>query len=264
MPLDMTINENKEYVEGIKFGWKPDNEDHRDYFRVVGIIEEELPKEVDRTTECPEIYDQRSLGSCTANAINGLFQFNLIKHGFESFIPSRLFLYFNERRDEGCIAEDSGAMIRTGMKSINKDGVCHETTWPYVESKFKNKPTIKAYIEAKGHQSISYSRVPQTLIDMKSCLAEGFPFVFGFQVFNSMMTKQVATTGKVPMPDPQDVPQGGHAVMAVGYSDSKGCFIVRNSWGYNWGIGGYFYLPYEYLTNKELSSDFWTIKLVEG
>ena len=52
---------------------------------------------------------------------------------------------------------------------------------------------------------------------------------------------------------------GGHAVVAVGYDDSKECFIVRNSWGTNWGDAGYFYMPYAYLTNPELASDAWEI-----
>jgi C1A family cysteine protease len=260
----MTIDENKDYLEDIKFGWKPDNIDYRDIVKVSRIAEEDLPTLVDLRSQCPEVYDQKDIGSCTANAINGVFQFNLIKQSDENFIPSRLFLYYNERKIEGCINEDSGAMIRTGMKSVNKDGVCHETTWPYITTKFKNKPTIRAYNEAKGHQSITYSRVPQTLVDLKSCLAEGFPFVFGFQVFSSMMTKEVAKTGMVPMPNRNDKPQGGHAVMAVGYNDLENVFIVRNSWGSEWGNSGYFFLPYEYFTDSNLSSDFWTIKLVEG
>ena len=56
---------------------------------------------------------------------------------------------------------------------------------------------------------------------------------------------------------------GGHAVMAVGYDDSQGRFIVRNSWGDGWGMGGYFTFPYAYMTQRSLSSDFWTIRLVE-
>jgi C1A family cysteine protease len=52
--------------------------------------------------------------------------------------------------------------------------------------------------------------------------------------------------------------------MAVGYDDSQQRFIVRNSWGANWGMKGYFTMPYAYLTEQNLSSDFWTVRLVNG
>jgi C1A family cysteine protease len=55
---------------------------------------------------------------------------------------------------------------------------------------------------------------------------------------------------------------GGHAVMAVGYDDENQWLIVMNSWGASWGDKGFFYLPYEYITNNNLSDDFWTIRQV--
>jgi C1A family cysteine protease len=98
---------------------------------------------------------------------------------------------------------------------------------------------------------------------MKGCLAAGFPFVFGFSVYESFETQAVAKTGVVPMPDKKEKMLGGHAVMAVGYDDSEGRFIVRNSWGPKWGQGGFFTMPYDYLVNQDLAADFWTIRLVE-
>ena len=56
---------------------------------------------------------------------------------------------------------------------------------------------------------------------------------------------------------------GGHAVVGVGYDDAKQWFIVRNSWGGQWGMKGYFTLPYAYLTDENLASDFWTIRVVQ-
>ena len=62
------------------------------------------------------------------------------------------------------------------------------------------------------------------------------------------------------MPDLNSEPEGGHAVMCVGYDDERGVFIVRNSWGTGWGDGGYFYMPYGYMTNEDLADDFWVLK----
>ena len=98
---------------------------------------------------------------------------------------------------------------------------------------------------------------------MKSCLAEGYPFVFGFTVYESFESEAVAKSGKLNMPKKGEAQVGGHAVMAVGYSDSSKRFIVRNSWGTSWGLNGYFTMPFDYLLNENLSDDFWTIRLVE-
>ena len=95
---------------------------------------------------------------------------------------------------------------------------------------------------------------------MRSCLADGFPFVFGFTVYESFESQSVAKTGVVPMPKPKEKVMGGHAVIGVGYNDAQKRFIVRNSWGQGWGMKGYFTIPYAYLGNKNLSDDFWTIR----
>jgi C1A family cysteine protease len=65
------------------------------------------------------------------------------------------------------------------------------------------------------------------------------------------------------MPKPTEQTLGGHAVLAVGYDDTTTRFIVRNSWGQDWGMRGYFTMPYPYVLDSNLCDDFWTIKLVE-
>ena len=201
-------------------------------------------------------------GNCTANAIGGAHQFNQIKQKAPvNFVPSRLFIYFNERAMERTVDEDSGAMIRDGVKSIVRQGVCPETEWPYDVGQFKTKPSTQCYTHALTHQLISYQRLLTSLPLMKSCLANGFPFVFGFAVYESFELPSVAKTGMMPMPSGSQM--GGHAVMAVGYDDSINRVIVRNSWGAGWGDKGYFYMPYEYITNTNLCDDFWTIRNVE-
>ncbi len=65
------------------------------------------------------------------------------------------------------------------------------------------------------------------------------------------------------MPEKGEKMLGGHAVKAVGYDDAKGRFIVRNSWGPEWRMEGYFSIPYNYRLSDTLSMEFWTIRLVE-
>lgn len=249
-----------------KYGWSPDLPDHRDLYRVVAPVPAvPLPPKVDLAPACPPVYDQGGLGSCTANAIGAAHQFEQMFQAKSrgSFVPSRLFIYYNERAMEGTIWFDAGAQIRDGIKSIAKQGVCPEPEWPYVPAKFSTKPPTRAYIHALQHQALQYQRVPQTLGALKTCLAQGHPIVFGFTVYQSFESQTVTRTGQVPMPRPGDKVVGGHAVLAVGYDDALGRFIVRNSWGVKWGKAGYCTMPYEYLTDSDLSADFWTITLVE-
>jgi len=163
---------------------------------------------------------------------------------------------------EGTVNSDSGAQIRDGIKTISHQGDAPETDWPYNIAKFADKPPAKAYADAKKHEAVSYQRLTQDLAQMKGCLVSGYPFVFGFTVYQSFESQQVASTGVVPMPSPSEQTVGGHAVMAVGYDDSQQRFIVRNSWGTGWGMAGYFTMPYAYLIQSNLSDDFWTIRVV--
>jgi C1A family cysteine protease len=219
----------------------------------------------DLRSKCPPVYDQGQLGSCTANAIAGAIQFNRRKQKLKpDFVPSRLFIYYNERVMEHSVQSDNGAQIRDGIKSVAKQGDCPETDWPYDPSKFATKPSATAYKDALKYQALQYQRVPQVLNQLKGCLASGYPFVFGFSVYDAFESDVVAKTGVLTMPGPKEKLLGGHAVLAVGYDDTKQVFIVRNSWGSSWGIKGYFTMPYAYLTDSNLADDIWTIRLIEA
>ena len=247
-----------------RFGWTPDIPDARDFlYSAPQAVLTTLPTKVDLRKQCPPVYDQGQLGSCTANSIGAAYEFDQLKQGLKDFMPSRLFIYYNERDIEGTVKSDSGAMIRDGMKTVAKLGVCSETTWPYDIAKFTRKPSAAAYKEALQHQALVYRRVTHALRQMQGCLAQGYPFVFGFTVYESFESDQVAKTGQLQMPAPDEATLGGHAVLAVGYDDSKQRFIVRNSWGPNWGTKGYFTMPYGYITNPQLANDFWAMYTVE-
>jgi C1A family cysteine protease len=249
----------------VRYGWIPDLPDQRDLvYSAPSAVVRKLPVKVDLRTQCPAVYDQGQLGSCTANAIGAAFEFELKRQAQnKDFMPSRLFIYFNERDIEHTVNSDSGAQIRDGIKSVNHLGVCPESMWPYDITKFVDKPTDVCYKNALEHQVLSYQRVNRTLSQMKGCLADGYPFVLGFTVYESFESEAVAKSGKLNMPKKNEKSIGGHAVLAVGYNDSAKRFVIRNSWGMNWGLNGYFTMPYDYLLEGNLSDDFWTIRLVE-
>lgn len=259
------------------YGWRPDLPDHRDRFREVAPANlANLPKHVDLSTNpaMPPVYDQQQIGSCTANGIAAAVEFMLRAENLTDFMPSRLFIYYNERAAEGTVGSDSGAQIRDGVRSVAKQGVCPEDEWPYdgdpadsdgswpAGHRAAMRPTSACYAAASGTTAVQYERVPQELGHIKAVLAAGDPVVFGFTVYSSFESQEVAETGDAPLPGPDEEQLGGHCVVAVGYDDATQRWLCRNSWGTGWGKAGYFTLPYAYLTDSRLASDFWTVKRV--
>ena len=243
------------------YGYIPDSHDKRDLLFAAPKSMKPLPPSVDLCGNYTNVYDQGALGSCTANAIAMAICFEQVKQKQAVVPPSRLMIYYEERHIEDTIFEDSGAQIRDGIKSVANQGVCPETEWPYDIKKFKINPPLQAYINAQQHTVKEYRRLNNRVIsDLKQCLADGFPFVFGFTVYESFESEEVANTGIMPMPKRGEKVIGGHAVICLGYDDSKQVFKVRNSWSKNWALGGHFYMPYKYMTGK-LVNDCWEITL---
>lgn len=249
-----------------RYGWRPQLPDHRDHeYAAPAPPMLGLPAHIDLRPHCPAVYDQGELGSCTANAIGAAFEFDQIKEGLPHiWVPSRLFIYYNERKIEGDVGQDNGAQIRDGIKSVVSQGCCSEDLWPYDITKFANAPPKGCYDNARLNLVTSYQAVPQRLQQMKGCLASGYPIVFGFTCYESFESEEVAKTGILNMPLHSEQTVGGHAVLCVGYDDPTQRFIVRNSWGAGWGQAGYFSIPYTYLLDTKLASDLWTIRTVLG
>ena len=240
-----------------RYGWVRDLPDERDflYAAIKPVIR--LPKKMDLCGNCSEVEDQGQLGSCTAQALAGNLEFldKMLDACYTDV--SRLFIYYNERVLQDTVDYDSGASIRMGIKTLKNDGTCEELLWPYRIERFDRKPPVNCYAAAKKRRIISYHRISR-LNEMLTCLADGYPFVFGFTVYESFESQAVARSGIVPMPKKGEKTIGGHAVMAVGYDQDKERFLVRNSWGPKWGKHGYFTIPFKYLAT--LAADFWTIR----
>jgi C1A family cysteine protease len=220
------------------------------YFNLV-----KSPTSVDLRSKIPIVYDQGQLGSCTANALCYIYIYL-----DPTYIPSRLFLYYNERKIDGDIPNDLGSTLTTGIKALKTYGVCPEIDWTYNINKFTINPPSNAYTNGLNHKVIDAMRVNQSLADLKGCLTSGFPFVMGIMVYSSFESAAVARTGIVPMPNVKtEQLLGGHAITCVGYDDTKQQFIMKNSWGTGWGDKGNFYLPYAYVTSPSLTSDIWKI-----
>lgn len=241
------------------YGWIPDLPDRRDMLFMPPRAT--IPDKVDLRGDLQTaIYDQGNLGSCTANAIAAGFSYAFRKGTGQEILPSRLFIYYNERVMIDTVKEDSGAMIRDGIKSLVKQGVCPEKQWSYTDAgtKFKRKPSVKCYKEALNHQLIKYQRVAQNPNMICAAIAAGFPVVAGFTVYDSFEDDDVAKTGNIPIPAADEGVLGGHAILIVGYEKGSQRFIVRNSWGADWGDKGYCYMPFAIEFE-----DLWAMSIVE-
>lgn len=287
-----------ETIETLGMGWLPDYPDFRDYTveqgSVKGMLKKagvgeplklSMPNSVDLSSWCSEIENQGSLGSCTANAGVGIVEY-FEKRAFGKHIDaSRLFLY-KVTRNMLHWTGDTGAFLRTTMGALALFGVPPEEYWPYTVRRpdepivptyhFDLEPPSFCYAFAQNYQAIRYYRLdpPMTAKDVllnriKAFLAAGLPSMFGFTVYRSY--KQAEKTGKIPYPTPGEKIVGGHAIVAVGYDDSmkikntnigaketKGAFLIRNSWGTGWGSSGYGWLPYDYVL-KGLAVDWWSL-----
>ncbi|MCB1144045.1 MAG: peptidase C1 [Leptospiraceae bacterium] len=226
-----------------------------------------LPPGVDLRKYMTPVEDQQALGSCTANAVAGAYEYLVKRHqGIEDYDVSRLFIYYNARDIDGTVDEDAGSVISSAIQSLNELGACSEETWPYDIEQFSEEPPEEAYEEAANFLVEDFQAVPVDLNAWKQALAEGYPIIFGLKLFNSFDKQK--KPGLVPAPSPSETSRaahGGHAMLAVGYSDTDKVFIVRNSWGPDWGDSGYCFIPYDYLMNPKLNfGDSWIIKRLDN
>lgn len=207
---------------------------------------------------CSPVEDQGSLGSCTAQAVVGMVEYLEKRMRGRHIDASRLFLYKATRTLDGDVG-DTGAYIRTTMKALALFGAPPERYWPYDISRYDDVPPAFCYAYGQAYQALRYLRVDghlrgQELLDtMRAVLALGLPMALGFVVFNYGDYDGVFT-----MPTAYDEPLGGHAVMACGYDDGRGAFLIRNSWGRSWGDGGYGWLPYGYVL-EDYAWDIWAL-----
>lgn len=258
-----------------RYGWLPDLPDNRDKIWTPKLgrrgVMPKLPskKDLRLTGFEPPIYDQSWLGSCTANGVAGAFEYVQREQGLVDYMPSRLFIYYEERRIINSIPYDSGAFIRDGLKVVNKLGAPHEDLWQYNIGAFTQQPVAEAYEDALKHQTIQYASVDNRIQNtVKQAIAAGNPVVIGFTVYPWFESPDVHG---VCHPVAGQPVLGGHCVEIVGYfvlhsltGDYKVYAIIRNSWGTSWGDKGYCYIPMAWLCNYYNADDFWVITQVEA
>jgi C1A family cysteine protease len=229
------------------------------------------PSKVDLRQWCSQVENQGALGSCTAHAAMGVLEYYQRRAYGKHVDGSRLFLYKTSRNLLNWKG-DTGAYLRTAMAALAMFGAPLEKFWPYDVAKFEEEPGAFVYAMAQNFKAITYYRLDpigitseKLLTSIKTHLQSGLPSMFGFTCYSSLYQ---AKEGKITFPQPNEKVIGGHAVIAIGYDDnmeidngvkkSKGAIMIRNSWGPEWGAGGYGYLPYDYILGG-IAVDFWVL-----
>src|ERR1051325_237079 len=275
-------------------GWIPDRPDPRDYgpahknlapvLRESGLQREiadpqvdELPPRVDLRDCFPPIVAQGPLNSCTAATAAALIGFFEKKTLGRDISPSIMFLYKLERNLLGQ-SGDTGAFLRTAMQALRAFGVPPEAAGAYRPDPLPVGPAPYHYAYAANYKATHYFRLDddgttseQLLARAKSSIAGNIPSMFGLALYSSLDS---AGPGEIPLPGPFDQRTALHALVVVGYDDTKriarldsstglpsvtlGALRVRNSWGPDWGEGGYGWLPYDYVRSG-LTSDWWCL-----
>jgi len=255
----MSDSNRKYRIGGYQPGSKPNDAKSHTGNR---FTSETLPPKVDLRQFMTAVESQVG-NSCVANAFVGAYEYLAKRSLGDSVDVSRLFVYYNARVEDNSQNEDSGTRMASAIKALSDHGSCAEDLWPNDENRIGEEPDQTAYEQAANFK-ISDAEFIETNLDLwRHTLAEGHPIAFALNTFGSF-DDATRNRGRVPMPKASDnvrETHGWHAMLCVGYSDKDRMFIVRNSWGPEWGDQGYCYVPYGYVIHQDFNGhDSWIIK----
>lgn len=234
-----------------------DPEDFRSERHFMAPLLDFLPAEF--SVRSIPIYDQGYTGTCVANGCTAAFRkkvFDLTGNYSKDF--SRLYVYWNARVIDGGAIEDNGTYVRSGFKAMNKKGLALEGLWPFIESMVNTQPPVEAFDNGLLNLVVEYARVGQTEEELKRTIYSGAVIPFGMEIYQSFDQGNWDRTSFI-IPKPSGVLLGGHCMDLVGWSD-KG-YLVQNSWGEEWGDGGFCHLPYD-IAHSDVCYDFWCIQSI--
>jgi hypothetical protein len=252
-----------------RLGRLPQGKDDRDHIFTAALrLTGSLPAKMDPTSAMPKQLNQADEGSCGPNTASEMIQYDQKVESLAVVPPSRNFIYWNTRLLQGTVASDSGVSNRTMLKALRRFGFCPEALWTYDPKTMLTKPAASCYAAATPEKITDYAAVQVAERQMKACIASGTPFMFGFDVYQGMMTDECAETGHVPIPKAGESAVGGHDITAYAYDDQLQLLRCRNHWvnddGTPWGDHGDALIPYAYAFNRAWVSDLWMIRTVPG
>lgn len=223
-----------------------------------------LPERIDLRGLCSPVENQGHVGSCAANAVVGALEYHQRLSGQGLTDLSRLYVYYNARKIGGTTDKDCGTFIHHVMASVLAFGACPERAWPYQQAMWATEPVQACYTGAEQFSAISYARTGSGL-GAKATVANGLPVIFGISLPEQMLMVEARDTGQIASPRGGWLqPSGGHAMLIVGYDDARGAWLVRNSWGADWGEQGHLWIAYDVMEHYSHPYGFWTIGAIES
>jgi len=245
-------------VQKAKYNVRQDPGDWRDL--PYSFARQPLREMVDLRNWASPVESQGHLGSCTGQAVVGAYELLLNKEVPTKFTDlSRLFVYYNARLIENVVNEDVGAYMRDAVKAVQKYGVCAESIWPYNIQDFSITPSISSYEDATHRNIKNYYRI-STLEDILDAINKDWPVVFSMKVYTSF-DNLYDSENTTQLPSSGEEPIGAHAMCLVGYDLQKQMLLARNSFGTDWGMDGYCYIPFDYARTEIMDSWIFDIDL---
>ena len=225
---------------------------------------DDLPDRVDLRVTLPPVLDQGARGTCLAFAVTAAHERarNLQRGANENL--SEEMLYWRCKRIDG--DQRSGTSFASASQALMDSGQPCEDVWPY--DVFRDDTDVsynppEGALDASPYYNATLTRVSSTIQNMQSWLAREFAVALGIFLSRGFFEP---VRGIIPMPIPGEELMDRHAVLVVGYENDtvpgEGFLILRNSWGSDWGDGGYGYLPYAYI--DRYGADAWVISSSSG
>ena len=241
----------------------PDSIDLRDWTYHPSL--QPVPPTLVNCARVPQILDQGNEGACTGFALAAVVNYLLHNQGQTRRVSPNMLYELARRYDEWPGEWYEGSSARGAMKGWLRHGVAQPALWDSAR-----QLTPQVVEDAMNCPGGAYYRVNHRQVrDMHSALAEVGVLYATLMVHEGWnkpgpdkLTIDYLERGKprtltLPVIARQGKADAGHAVAIVGYASSG--FIVQNSWGANWGAGGFALLPYEdYLQN---ATDVWVAQL---
>ena len=224
-----------------------------------GIVGNEFPESLDlREDDWWQIGDQGLTGSCLGWAsTDGVLRWHLVKSNKiqkTDKLSVRFTWMASKETDKDThypetFLERSGSPLKAAMEVLRKFGSVHEDILPFdhgfvpydydTDTFFK----LAGELKIKGYYCLQYDEITN-LDHFKMWLTHKGPilamidldanFWKPYEDHSAMLNEYDSTTV-----------EGGHAVTIVGYT--KDYFIIRNSWGTEYGDKGYAYASNDYM-----------------
>jgi len=257
-------------------GYRPDTPDRRDFlfadrFGASPAVQTAVPISVDNRHLLRTILDQGQEGSCVGFAVCTAAEvLYKVARGSHSDLSERWIYHHARKYDPWPGTNYSGTEIRGALRGWEKHGICLDKFWKYnpytvqdTNSNFdinahEGSPSRKMIESARDYPIHGYLRVRTHRTDLKQAVLQNKVVIVGATVHTGW---QQPIEGTIPF-NQNSRSRGGHAFVIIGYDDRKSAFLVANSWGVDWGRGGFAWMNYKDIEVN--GSDAWIATVPHG